>query len=86
MNRWQRERTALYRLIRAVGTWAMLDIFLVAVLVALVKLGQLATVRPGPAALPFCLVVVFTILATDSFDPRLLWRKNERKTDSDSAS
>jgi paraquat-inducible protein A len=69
-------KTRLYRIIRAVGTWAMLDVFLLALLVGVVKLGQLANVRPGPAALPFTLVVVLTILATESFDPSLLWKKN----------
>lgn len=72
-RRAQKTRTRVYRALRAVGTWAMLDVFLLAVLVAAVKLGQLATVTPGPAALPFSMVVVFTILATESFDPRLLW-------------
>lgn len=71
-------RTRLYRVIRAVGTWAMLDIFLLAVLVAAVKLGQLATIRPGPGAVPFALVVALTILATENFDPKLLWRKSPR--------
>lgn len=69
-------KTRLYRVIRAVGTWAMLDVFLLALLVGVVKLGQLANVRPGPAALPFTMVVVFTICATESFDPSLLWRKS----------
>lgn len=69
-SRW---KVRLYRLIAAIGTWAMLDVFLLSVLVAVVKLGQLADVSPGPAALPFTLVVVMTILATESFDPRLLW-------------
>ncbi len=68
-----RMRSRVYRVLKAVGTWAMLDVFLLAILVAAVKLGQLATVRPGPAALPFTLVVVFTIFATESFDSRLLW-------------
>jgi len=76
----QRWKTKLYRLIKIIGTWAMLDVFLLAVLVAVVKLGQLATVSPGPAALPFTLVVIFTILAAESFDPSLLWR-HERNTD-----
>jgi len=71
-------KTRLYRIIRAVGPWAMLDIFLLAVLVGVVKLGQFANVTPGPAALPFLLLVVFTILATESFDPSLLWEHSER--------
>jgi paraquat-inducible protein A len=69
----QRFRTDLYRFIQAVGTWAMLDVFLVAILVAIVKMGQLASVRPGPGVVPFCFVVVFTLLATENFDPKLLW-------------
>jgi paraquat-inducible protein A len=86
MKRARRLRASLYRLIESVGTWAMLDVFLVAILVSLVKLGQLATVRPGPAALPFCLVVVFTLFATESFDPRLLWSDNERPSQRPAAS
>lgn len=79
-GRGARWKTRLYRMIKVIGTWAMLDVFLLAVLVAVVKLGQLANVSPGPAAVPFTLVVVFTILATESFDPSLLWR-HERNSD-----
>lgn len=67
-------KAALYRLIRAVGSWAMLDVFLLSILVAAVKLGQLADISPGPGALPFTLVVIFSILAAESFDPELIWR------------
>lgn len=73
-SRTARLKTALYRLIRAVGGWAMLDVFLLSILVAAVKLGQLANISPGPGALPFTLVVIFTILASESFDPKLIWR------------
>ena len=72
--RWQRERTLIYRFIDVIGPWAMLDVFLLAILVALVKMGELATVLPGPGLLAFCSVVVLTILASASFDPRLIWR------------
>ena len=51
----------------------MLDVFLLAILVALVKLGELATVFPGPGLLAFTAMVVLTILASSSFDPRLIW-------------
>jgi paraquat-inducible protein A len=78
-----RWRTRLYRVLRVIGSWAMLDVFLLAVLVAAVKLGQLATVVPGPGALPFTLVVILTILATESFDPQLLW--DHERTTADSA-
>lgn len=73
-RRWRRARTTLYRLIDAVGPWAMLDVFLVAVLVALVRLGALATVIPGPGLWAFTAVVMLTMLASALFDPRLLWR------------
>ena len=71
--RWQREQTWVYRFIDVIVPWAMLDVFLLAILVALVKLEQLATVLPGPGLLAFAAVVVLTILATASFDPRLIW-------------
>ncbi|HEX5477305.1 MAG TPA: paraquat-inducible protein A, partial [Burkholderiales bacterium] len=70
-RRARRFRTRLYRLIDVVGPWAMLDVFLLAVLVALVRLGQLATVLPGRGLFAFTGVVVLTIVATALFDPRL---------------
>ena len=77
--RWQRERTSLYRFIDVIGPWAMLDVFLLAVLVAIVKLEQLATVLPGPGLIAFTCVVVLTILASMSFDPRLIWDTPEQR-------
>jgi paraquat-inducible protein A len=68
-----RWRTGLYKLIDAVGPWAMLDVFLLAVLVSLVKLGELATVVPGPGLFAFTGVVVLTMLASAAFDPKLIW-------------
>ena len=68
-----RWRTGLYKLIDTVGPWAMLDVFLLAILVALVKLGQLATVVPGPGLVAFTGVVVLTMLASAAFDPKLIW-------------
>lgn len=66
-------RTRLYRLLRFVGRWAMLDIYVVAILVSLVRVKSLAVVTAGPGALSFGAVVVLTMLATLSFDPRLIW-------------
>ena len=63
----------LYRLLEIVGRWSMLDIFVVAILVALVQLQLVATVTPGQGAAAFGAVVVLTMLATMSFDPRLIW-------------
>jgi paraquat-inducible protein A len=72
-RRWQQERTLIYRVVEVIGPWAMLDVFLLSVLVALVKLGELATVLPGPGLLAFAAVVTLTILASASFDPKLIW-------------
>jgi paraquat-inducible protein A len=71
--RWQRERTQVYKFIDVIGPWAMLDVFLLAVLVAIVRLERFATVLPGPGLIAFTAVVVLTILASMSFDPRLIW-------------
>jgi paraquat-inducible protein A len=76
----RRERTLVYKVIEVIGPWAMLDVFLLAVLVALVKLGEIATVRPGPGLLAFTSVVVLTILASASFDPRAIWEEPDRRT------
>ena len=72
-----RGRTHISKFIDAIGPWAMLDVFLLAILVALVKLGQFATILPGRGLLAFTCVVILTILASASFDPRLMWEKAE---------
>jgi paraquat-inducible protein A len=72
-------RTWIYRTIDVVGPWAMLDVFLLAVLVSLVKLGDLATVLPGPGLFAFSAVVVLTILASRSFDPAQIWDTPESR-------
>ncbi len=73
--RWRRlERARLYRLVEVVGQWSMLDVFVVVLLGATVRFGPLASVEPGPALLSFASVVVLTLFATWSFDPRLIWR------------
>jgi paraquat-inducible protein A len=69
----RRERTRIYKFIDAIGPWSMLDVFLLAVLVSLVKLGSIATVMPGAGLVAFSLVVVFNMLATQSFDPKMIW-------------
>ncbi|HEX4046303.1 MAG TPA: paraquat-inducible protein A [Elusimicrobiota bacterium] len=75
-RRWprlRRTRTLIFRAIDAAGRWAMLDVFALAVMVSLVRLRSLATVVPGSGALAFAAVVVLTILASQTFDPRLIW-------------
>lgn len=69
----RRERAWIHRLIGVVGPWAMLDVYLMAVLVALVKLDEIATILPGPGLLAFTAVVVCTILASASFDRAAIW-------------
>ena len=66
-------RTRIYRAVTIVGRWSMLDIFVVTVLVALVQLQSIAVITAGPAAIAFGAVVVLTMFAAYSFDPRLIW-------------
>jgi len=75
LGRQLRGRTTLYRFIDRIGPWAMLDVFLLAILVSLVKLGQLATVVPGTGLVAFTGMVVLTLLASAAFDPRLIWER-----------
>ncbi len=76
--RWKPEtRTRLYRLTVTIGRWSMVDIFVVTLMVAVVSMGALATIEPGPAAMAFALVVIATMLASHSFDPRLIWDQLE---------
>ncbi|MBA3396526.1 MAG: paraquat-inducible protein A [Deltaproteobacteria bacterium] len=71
---WQpRGRTKVYRVLEIVGHWSMLDVFVVALLAAVVQLGRFASVEPGPAVVPFAGVVLLTMLASASFDPRSIW-------------
>ena len=73
----RRERTRVFRATEVVGKWSMTDVFVVAILVALIQLGGLMSIRPGPAAVAFGGVVVATMLAAESFDPRLIWDRTE---------
>jgi paraquat-inducible protein A len=70
-----RGRTHLYKFIDAIGPWAMLDVFLLAVLVALVKLQGWAEILPGTGLLAFTAMVVLTMLASAAFDPKLIWQR-----------
>jgi paraquat-inducible protein A len=67
------DRTRLYRFVELIGHWSMLDVFVVSITVALIQLGALADVSAGPGATWFAGVVVLTMLAAMSFDPRLIW-------------
>ncbi len=72
---WRRlERARLYRLVEVVGQWSMLDVYVVLLLVGMVRFGNLAGAIPGPGLLAFAAVVVLTMLAAHSFDPRWIWQ------------
>jgi paraquat-inducible protein A len=68
-----RGRTLLYRIIEGIGRWSMVDVFMISILTSLVRLGNLAEVTPERGALAFAAVVVTTMLAAMTFDPRLIW-------------
>jgi paraquat-inducible protein A len=67
------ERTKLYRVVEFVGRWSMIDIYVAALLTALVQFGGLMSIQAGPGAIAFGSVVVLTMFAAESFDPRLIW-------------
>ncbi len=76
-----RQRTLLYRTTEFMGKWSMVDVFVVAILVALVHLGGLLVIRPGYAALSFAGVVIVTMIAAEVFDSRLIWDALEGDSD-----
>jgi paraquat-inducible protein A len=71
-------RTRLYRLIEAIGTWSMVDIFLLSVLVAVGQLGSLASVEARPGATFFAAVLVCTLFAAFNYDVRMIWREKKQ--------
>lgn len=77
-SRWRPvDRTRIYRITEAVGRWSMVDVYVVTILVALVHLGALATIEAERGAVFFGAVVVLTLFAAESFDPRLIWDRAE---------
>jgi paraquat-inducible protein A len=68
-----RQKTSMYRFIEFIGRWSMLDIFVIALLGCFINFGFLTSIETAPAATYFCLVVVTTMLAAITFDPRLMW-------------
>ncbi len=73
--------STMYHITEIIGRWSMVDVFVVAILACLVRLGAVMTITPGPAALSFSAVVVLTMFSAMSFDPRLLWDR-QRQVDS----
>lgn len=75
----RRERARLYRVLGGIGRWSMLDVFVATYVVALIQLQPLMSVAPGPGVLFFAAVVILTIFAAESFDPRLIWDSGRGK-------
>jgi paraquat-inducible protein A len=73
------QRTRLYRLVEVIGRWSMVDIFVVAVMVAMLQMGNFASVQAGWGAIFFSAVVVITMIAAMTFDPRLIWDAMEHR-------
>ena len=81
---WQlRRRTRLYRTVEVIGRWSMIDVFMLAILVALVRMGILAEVQPRVGAACFAAVVILTMVAAGSFDPRLMWDRAGKPSGAD---
>jgi len=74
-----RHRAVTYRLLEWIGRWGMLDVLLVALLVAVVKLGSWLRIHPGPGAVAFAGVVVLSLVASAVFDPETIWREEDAK-------
>lgn len=73
----RRDRLVLYKIIETIGRWSFVDLFVVSILIALAELGVFASAMPGPGLVFFAGVVVLTMLAAMSFDPRLIWHPEE---------
>lgn len=73
------KRLKLYRLTELIGRWSMVDIFVVAILVALFQLERLLNVQPGSGTIAFAAVVILTIVSAKSFDSRILWDDDDKK-------
>ncbi len=82
-HRGHRQRTKLYLMAEFIGKWSMVDVFVVAILVALVHLGGLIVIQPGIAAYSFAGVVLVTMVAAENFDPRLMWDQLDNNNDSE---
>lgn len=76
-TRWQKLRTRIHKTIEMIGPWAMLDVFLLAIMVAVIRFGTFATVVPGPGIVAFTAVVVLTLLASASYEPQVIWKGDE---------
>ena len=79
-NAFPQRRTQMYTIINWIGRWSMIDVFVVAILVALVQIDNIISIQPGPGIIAFAGVVILTMWATNGFDERLIWDKMYRST------
>jgi len=77
----QQIRQRLFKLTEFIGRWSMIDVFVITLLVALVQFGIIMSIRPEPAALAFAAVVILTMIAVETFDPRLLWDNTKHNSE-----
>ena len=68
-----RHRTIMFRWVEFLGKWSMLDVFVVAIMSAVVNLGFITSIQPGKGAAAFAITVILTMFAAHAFDPRLIW-------------
>jgi paraquat-inducible protein A len=76
---WEKFRAWTYRIIQIIDPWNMLEVTMLAILVSLAEMGKIATVHPGAGVCSFAGVVVLTICATLTFDPRLIWENGNKR-------
>ncbi len=76
----------MYRMTELIGKWSMVDVFVVAILVALIQITGIVVISPGSAALAFAAMVIVTMFAAEGFDPRLIWDQAEELEDNNASS
>jgi paraquat-inducible protein A len=69
-----------------IGKWSMVDVFVVAILVALIQITGIVVISPGGAALAFAAMVIVTMVAAEGFDPRLIWDQREEMENNNASS
>ena len=75
----KKEKTRLFVMAEVMGRWSMVDVFVVAILTALIQFGTLSTIEAGPAGLAFAAMVILTMFSAMAFDPKLIWDQSEKK-------
>ena len=75
----QKTQAKLYHIVEFLGPWSMLDVFVVAIMAGVVNLGFLTSIEAGAGVTYFALMVLFTMFAAESFDPRLIWDKKNNE-------